>query len=390
MNSNYTAVMALGFRPFFLVATVFGVGSIAAWLAIYSLHWDIPLAAVSPISWHAHEMVFGYCGAVIAGFLLTAVRNWTGLPTLSGLPLLVLTLLWLTARVLPFIPGLPIGLVALFDLGFYLMFALSIAIPLFQARQWQNMSVLTKIALIVLSDLLYYLGVLSIYPQGTYLGIYSGFYLIVGLILMMCRRLIPFFTERGVGYPVTLRNSKWLDTFALTLFLVFWIVELALPHHLFGAVLAGLLAVLHTVRWCWWCTSGVWKKPLLWVLFLAYAFFIVGFVLRAASAFAPISPFLALHAFAVGGVALVTIGMMARVTLGHTGRDIQNPPRSLPAVFGLLFGAAVFRVALPLVDMGHYALWITLSQVLWILSFALFVIVYTPMLVQPRVDGAPG
>jgi uncharacterized protein involved in response to NO len=389
-DSKYTAVSALGFRPFFLIAGLYGVVSIAVWSAVYSLHWDIELGAASPLGWHAHEMVFGYCGAVIAGFLLTAVRNWTGLPTLSGGPLLALVSLWLAARILPFVGGAPVWLIGCFDIGFYLGFVISIGIPLIRTKQWLNLSVWTKVVFILASDVLYYLGVWAVIPNGVYLGIYSGFYLIAGLILMMCRRLIPFFTERGVGYPVTLANSKTLDTIALVLFLLFWIAELALPNHMLGAALSGVLAVLHGIRLVWWHTPGIWKKPLLWILFLAYGFFVVGFVLRTLSAFLPISPFLGLHAFAVGGVGLVTIGMMARVTLGHTGRDIQKPPAALVPVFGLLFLAVCCRVILPLADMSRYGVWIGLSQILWTASFALFVLVYAPMLVKPRVDGAPG
>lgn len=360
------------------------------WFAVYSLHWHIPLNSFSPISWHAHEMIYGYGGAVVAGFLLTAVRNWTDLPTLAGTPLIILALLWLLARLLPFVPAVPIDVIGLLDIGFYLFLLAAIGGPLVKAKQWRNMGVLAIIGLIMASNILYYLGLMSIYQQGISLGIYSGFYLLTGLVLLMCRRLIPLFTTSGIGYEVALKNSLRLDRLVLLLFFLFWISELVLPNHLAGAVLAAVLAIMHATRWAWWHRIGIWKKPLLWVLFIAYGFLIIGFSLRAVSAFLPISSFISLHAFAVGGIGMVTMGMMSRVTLGHTGRVVNNPPPVLGLIFGLMLLAGITRVLFPLFDPDHYLLWVSSSQVFWILGFAGFLLIFAPMLVQPRADGNPG
>lgn len=379
-----------GFRPFFLLAGLFGVASMAVWSLLHSLHMPIPVHAVSPMAWHAHEMIFGYAGAVIAGFLLTSVRNWTGLPTLSGAPLWLLVLLWLAPRLLALTPSAPLALLALFDLSFQALLILALGIPLARTRQWKNLAVLSHVLLLMLSNLLYYLGLLSLYQPGVNQGIQAGFYLVVGLVLLMCRRLIPLFTSRGLGQPLTLRNSGVLDHTALALFLLFWGMELARPGHPVGALLAAALAMSHGIRWCWWHRPGIWQRPLLWVLFVGYGFLILGFAMRALAWLVPLSPFLVLHAFAVGGVGLITMGMMARVSLGHTGQDVHHPPPRSALMFALLILAALARVLMPILDPARQGLWIGASQLLWVLSFGLFGLVIGPMLLRPRLDGSPG
>jgi len=201
---------------------------------------------------------------------------------------------------------------------------------------------------------------------------------------------LPFFIERGVGQPVTLINRVWLDGASLVLFLAFWLADIIEPDSLLVACLAGALCVLHTIRLGGWYAAGIWGKPLLWVLYLAYVAVAVGFALKVAVYVFGISPFLPLHAFTYGGIGLFTLGMMARVTLGHTGRDILNPPAAAGWMFGLLGIGSVIRVVLPLFDAARYVLWIELSQVAWILAFFLFAWVFLPMLLQSRTDGQFG
>jgi uncharacterized protein involved in response to NO len=242
----------------------------------------------------------------------------------------------------------------------------------------------------MLANLLFYAGVLEIYPWGVQAGLYSGVYLILALIFVMSRRVLPFFIERGVGQPVTLTNRAWLDGASLFLFLAFWIADIIEPDSLLVACLAGALCVLHAIRLAGWYAAGIWEKPLLWVLYLAYVAVAIGFALKVAVYLFGISPFLPLHAFTYGGVGLFTLGMMARVTLGHTGRNILEPPAAVAWMFGLLAIGSVIRVALPLFDAAHYVLWIGVSQVLWLLAFSLFLWVFLPMLFQPRTDGQFG
>ena len=385
------AILNLGFRPFFAGAAAFAVLSMLVWMGIYIFGWQWQPVDLPATTWHAHEMIYGYGMAVIAGFLLTAVKNWTGVQTLYGIPLLLLFLLWLTARLRLLVGGAGVlAWVALADGLFNLMLVAALAWPIFKVRQFKQFGILSKIILLMLANLLFYAGVLEIYPWGVQAGLYSGVYLVMALIFAMSRRVLPFFIERGVDQPVTLINRAWLDGASLFLFLAFWLADIAEPDSLLVAGLAGALCVLHTIRLAGWYTAGIRAKPLLWVLYLAYMAIAIGFALKVAVYVFGISPFLPLHAFTYGGIGLFTIGMMARVTLGHTGRNILEPPAAAAWMFGLLAIGSVIRVALPMFDAGHYILWMGVSQVLWIVAFSLFLRVFLLMLFQPRTDGQFG
>jgi uncharacterized protein involved in response to NO len=388
---NNCAFLNLGFRPFFAGAAIFSVLSTLVWLAIYTVGGQWQPAGLPAVSWHAHEMIFGYGLAVIAGFLLTAVKNWTGVQTLHGLPLLLLFLLWSVARGLLLVgdAGLLVW-AAVADLLFNLVLLLALAWPVFKVRQFKQFGIVSKVLLLMLANLLFYIGVLAPYPWGLQAGLYSGVYLIMALIFVMSRRVMPFFIERGLGGTVTLTNRGWLDGASLLLFVAFWLADIFDPDSLVVAGLAAGLCVLHATRLAWWYAAGIWKQPLLWVLFLAYLALVIGFALKAAVSVLGISPLLSLHAFTYGGIGLFTLGMMARVTLGHTGRNIMEPSPAVAWMFGLLAVGSVVRVALPLLDAGHYVFWIGLSQLIWVLAFLLFLWVYLPMLLRARADGQPG
>jgi len=384
------AILNLGFRPFFAGAAIFSVLSMLIWTAMYVFGWYWQPLLPGSI-WHAHEMLYGYSVAVIAGFLLTAVGNWTGVQTLYGIPLLLLFLLWLVARLLLMSgdSGL-LAWAALADVLFNALLVVALAWPIFKVRQFKQFGLLSKVLLLMLANLLFYAGVLEIYPWGVQAGLYSGVYLIMALIFAMSRRVMPFFIERGLDQPVTLINRGWLDAASLFLFIGFWLADIAAPDSLPVAVLAGVLCVLHSVRLAGWYVAGIWRRPLLWVLFLAYVALIVGFALKVAVYVFAISPFLPLHAFTFGGIGLFTLGMMTRVTLGHTGRDVLEPPTPVSWMFGLLLVGSVFRVVLPLLDAAHYVFWMGVSQLLWVSAFSLFLWVFLPMLWRPRVDGQFG
>ena len=385
------AILNLAFRPFFAGAATFAVLSVLVWMGIYIFGWQWPQIGLPATTWHAHEMIYGYGMAVIAGFLLTAVKNWTGVQTLYGIPLLLLFLLWFTARLLLLVGGGGmLAWAALADGMFNLMLVAALAWPVFKVRQFKQFGILSKIILLMLANLLFYAGVLEIYPWGVQAGLYSGVYLIMALIFVMSRRVLPFFIERGVDQPVTLINRAWLDGASLFLFLAFWLADIIEPDSLLVAGLAGALCVLHTTRLAGWYTAGIRGKPLLWVLYLAYVAIAIGFALKVAVYVFGISPFLPLHAFTYGGIGLFTIGMMARVTLGHTGRNILEPPAAVTWMFGLVAIGSVIRVVLPMFDAGHYMLWMGVSQVLWMLTFSLFLLAFLLMLFQPRTDGQFG
>lgn len=384
------ALLNLGFRPFFLLAGVFALVSILIWGGVYVYGWPEPHLPFSPRHWHAHEMIFGYGMAVVAGFLLTAVRNWTHLNTLKGYPLAGLATLWLAARLAGWlVPGDVLAMLLL-DLTFDVWLVVVLFRPILQAKQHDQIGVASKVVLLTLANLCFYLGASGVLEQGIAWGLYTGLYVLLALIFTMVRRVLPFFIERGVGYPVTLKNRKWVDRSSLYVFLMFLIADVFWRNIAATAVLAGLLFAIHTMRLAGWHTLGIWKRPLLWVLYVGYGAATFGFLLKALAPFFFISPSLPLHAFALGGIGIITAGMMARIALGHTGRNVQQPPRLLAPLFISLFTAYVARVLLPLIDPAHSQLWVGIAQAAWLLAFALFVWVYAPILVKARADGMPG
>lgn len=386
------AVFRLAFRPFFLLATLFSIVAVAIWFVLYRQGLPpVGGAQLGAIVWHAHAMIYGYAMAIIVGFMLTAVGNWTGRATLSGTGLMWLAVLWTLARIMPFLSN-PVALkaMALFDLLFALLACLAVLKPIIEAWQWQQLAVWAKLVLLGAGNVLFYLGLFGVIKDGVRLGLFTGLYVIVSLILLMARRVLPFFIEKGVGYPVVMTNRYWLDISSLLFMVVFIVAAVWWPMPALAAWAAVALFVVHGLRLIGWYTPGIWRKPLLWSLYLAYGWLVVGFALFAAAHWLAINPMLSIHAFAYGGVGMMTLGMIARVTLGHTGRDVFNPPAAVSWMLGCLFAGAVTRVLIPLVMPGLYGLWIALSQILWIIAFSQFVWIYAPMLLFPRVDGRPG
>lgn len=384
-------ILNLGFRPFFTGAAIFSVVAMLAWTGMYLFGWFPQSLAIPHTLWHAHEMVYGYGMAVIAGFLLTAVRNWTGVRTITGTPLLLLFLLWLAGRVLlASADSRMLPAAALADGLFGTGLIVAILVPIIRVKQWRQLGIVSKVVLLIASNMVFYAGTLGLLEDGSRMGLYSGIYLVIALIFVMGRRVIPFFIEKGVGYPVQVRNRSWVDIASLVLFLGFWIADVLQPDTLLVAMLSVALLALHALRLVDWHTPGIWQRPLLWVLYLGYGWLGAGFALKAAVPLLGISPQPALHAFAYGGIGMITLGMMSRVTLGHTGRDVFAPPSVLSAMFAVVLAGAAARVVLPLFDPARYIIWIGISQVLWIVAFSIFLVVCLPMLARPRADGQPG
>jgi uncharacterized protein involved in response to NO len=388
------ALFNLGFRPFFLLAGVFSLVSIFIWGNAYVYGWSMQRLPFSPLHWHAHEMIFGYGMAVAAGFLLTAVRNWTHIQTPQGYSLAGMATLWLAARLAGWMFPAQILPMLLTDLMFDVWLIVAVFGPILRAKQHQQIGIASKLILLMLANLCFYLGVSGVLEQGIVWGLYSGFYVLLALIFSMARRVLPFFIERGVGYPVELKNRLWIDRTVIYVFVLFLIADVFWRNVPVAAVFAAILFASHMVRLAEWHTAGIWKKPLLWVLYVGYGGATFGFLLKALAPFYSASfspgPSLALHAFAVGGIGMITAGMMARISLGHTGRNIQQHSRLLAPIFMSLIAAYVARVLLPMVAPDHYPLWLGLAQAAWLVAFALFVWVYAPILVKPRMDGMPG
>jgi len=384
-------VFVLGFRPFFLAAGIFAVLSMVMWMAIFSFSLPFPLTGLAPYQWHAHEMIYGFTLSVVAGFLLTAIKNWTSVQTLQNRPLMLLFSLWLGARLCLLFGTDLLILAAVLDLSFNLLLVAAMLQPVIRVKQWKQLAIISKILLLGLFNGLFYLGALGLLEQGVNWSIYGGLMLLIALVFTMGRRVMPFFIEKGVGYPVQLKNSRWLDLSSLFLFLAFAISEVFFTQYRVSSYLAAALFVVSSMRLYNWHTRGIWSKPLLWGLYGAFVFITLGLLLFALLPYSPlITRSMAYHAFAFGGIALITVSMMSRVTLGHTGRNIQQPSCWINIAQILLLIGAIIRVFGPALMPAHYAGWIVIAQLLWIIGFSLFVVSNFRFLTQPRIDGSPG
>ena len=384
-------IFRLGFRAFFLAAGIFAIISMVAWMASYVFSVEFLFSGMPASLWHAHEMIFGYAMAVVAGFLLTAIKNWTGVEVLRGIPLASLLALWLLARLMP-LSGLtiPLMLIAIANIAFLLLLTIACLRPVLKVKQYKQVGIISKLFLLALCDVVFYLGITGMLNDGVHWGLYSALYILIALVLVMLRRVMPMFIKNGIDGDIELKNRAWLDNASLVLLIVLWISDVFTSYDQLTAATAMLLALLHMIRLAGWYTHRIWRKPLVWVLVAAYGFIILGFILKALAVYLNAAPSLSLHAFTVGGIGLVTIGMMTRVSLGHTGRNVFQPPAILFWIFATLLLSAVVRVLLPLIDMEFYIYWIGLSQLLWMVAFTLFVVVYAPMLLNARVDGRDG
>jgi uncharacterized protein involved in response to NO len=384
------SLFVLGFRPFFLGAGFFSIISISLWMAMYVFGISIPLNGLSSLHWHAHEMIYGYTMAVVAGFLLTSVKNWTGIQTIQNTKLKLVFLLWAGARLCMLMGTKWIYLAALFDLTFNLLLFTAALVPVIKVKQWSQVGIISKLSLLAISNLLFYLGVLGVLEQGVYWGIYSGLYLLIALVLTMGRRVMPFFIERGVGYPVQLKNSRFLDLTTLFLFLLFTLDEVFMRTGMTPYISAALFIVT-SLRLYNWHTPGIWRVPLLWGLYGAFISINIGFGMFTATAFSSIiTPSLALHAMTFGGIGVITLSMMSRITLGHTGHDVRHPSAWIAVAQWLLVLGVITRVLLPIFLPEFYVYLVAISQGLWIGAFIIFLAVNFPLLNSPRVDGAAG
>lgn len=382
----------IGFRPFFSLAGLAAILFMAAWMAFYQTWLPWPGLPLSSSQWHAHSMIYGFAMAVVAGFLLTATSNWTGLPTASGKWLAALASCWLAARLSVFwSPLLAMSFDALFSLGL----VYSVTRPIVLKKQRRQIAIVAKLLLLVAGNSLFYWQVCRLpgadaLPQAIHWSLYGGFYLLIGLILTMARRVVPFFIERGVGYPVQLIQNRWLDLSSLSLFLLLFIIEVWWQQQHWVALLAAGLLLVNVWRLYNWHTPGIWRNPMLWSLYLACGWICVGFLLLSLRPFITMPGTAALHSFAVGGIGLITISMMCRVSLGHTGRNVRQTPRAMPLAFGLLLLAAILRSIMPGWLPSAYPLWILSAQLCWIAAFSIFSLQLIPMLWQPRIDSSPG
>ena len=379
----------LGFRPFFLLGALFSCLAMLGWVGQLNNWFALP-GIGNPIWWHAHEMLFGFGAAIVAGFLLTAVQNWTAHPGVRSWPLALIVGLWVLPRcLLPWLGEGNLILMAL-DLAWLPLCAWFLAKPVIMTRQWRNLFFVPLLLIMTLLNGASWLW-RDEWSAVEHLLI-TTVLLFTTLIAVMGGRVIPFFTARGTGQEKA-PPSPWLERGALAslwLILLLWLLPDSWTNSLYMVPLYIVAAGLHLGRQLRWRPGTTLAQPLLWSLHLAYLFIPLGLLALAAQAAGlPLSLSLASHLLSAGCMGTMILGMIARVSLGHSGRAL-HVGRRITLAFALVILSAFMRVLLPLYWPSLTLTGWNLSGWSWIAAYGLFVWVYTPILTRPRADGRPG
>lgn len=366
-------VWAMAFRPFYLLAALWGAAAVLLWA------WGFQgTASLSGLYWHAHEMIWGYAAAVVVGFLLTAAATWTGQTPVRGKLLMALAGCWLLARVTALLPqgalwsgvaGTVFFALALWGLG----------AAVWRSRNQRNYLTVAALAVFALTHTAFHLGV----PQQGALT--AGLMVVAGFIGLIGSRVIPFFTAKrlNTAQPAPL---AWLNHAALLLPITAGVLMMYAPAHT-GTAWAGIACAGVAAVQLWrWHQRGIWREPLLWTLFVGYAFTVAGVAIAAATPYRSAG----IHLIAVGGIGLLTLSMMTRTALGHTGRALYPAPSGLTAAFWLMTAAALIRVAAAALAGTAYLHSVRLSAALFAAALLLYAWRYLPWLLRPRLDGKNG
>jgi uncharacterized protein involved in response to NO len=380
------ALLALGFRPLYLVAALFAALAIPAWIAVWTGRIGAP-EGVPAMAWHAHEMIFGFVAAVVIGFLFTAGRNWTNRPTPVGAGLAALVALWLAGRA-AMATG-PHALAAAIDLAFLPACAVALARALVRAGNRRNYLFVGLLGLLTAANAAFHLAVAGAIAVAPHRAVEAALLVVVMIVTVMAGRVVPMFTRNGTGrlraraHPAIERIVATTTVAAATV----WLLDVP-AFVLVPITLAA--AAAHVARIALWDPLGTRRHPLLWILHVSYAWIPIGFALMAAAALTErVTPTLAVHAFALGAVGGMIVGMITRTARGHTGRPlIASAPEAV--AFACVHLAAAVRVFGPIVAPDAYLEAVVLSGALWSAAFALYAVVYWPILTRPRLDGRPG
>jgi len=385
-RGDSSAFLALAFRPFFLAASVWSALSLAMWITMFMAGLALP-SRFDPLTWHIHEMLFGFVLAAIAGFMLTAIPTWTGRPPLHGAYLAGLAALWLLGRITCLLSAwIPLWLAAVLDLGFPFVLCSFAAREIISARNWRNVAMPVPVGVLGIANLLMYFEQAgrAVAPG---LGWRLGLAAIIVLISVVGGRIIPAFTrnwllKRGA---VTLPRSDWLliDRAALATLhggLIGW--TFFPQFHPLGVLLV-LAAAFNLWRLACWHGLTTLSEPLLAILHIGYLWVIVGVALLGANLLSTVVPIsAAIHALTAGAIGTMVIAVMTRVALGHTGRVIEAD-RITTMIYLIVMTAAIIRIIATVAGGASIPL-LGVSAILWVAGFGLFSMVYGPILISPR------
>jgi len=382
------AILSYGFRPFFLFGAVWAALAVAIWLPMLAGSLELP-TVFAPVDWHVHELLYGYLPAIVAGFLLTAIPNWTGRLPVTGTPLLGLLLIWAAGRLAVAMSArLGVAWAAAIDLIFLAALAAVVAREIIAGRNLRNLKVLLLVGLLLAGNVVFHVE--SALTLRTGYGTRTGIAAAVLLISLIGGRIVPSFTrnwlvrERPGPLPRPFNRFDLATLVAAVAALALWV---ALPEHeptAAAALVAGLLHALRLARWRGYRTAA---EPLVLVLHVGYAFVPLGFFLVAAAHAFPahLTASGAVHGWTAGAVGLMTLAVMTRATLGHTGRPLTaTAPTQL--IYAAAVVAALARI-ISAVGLGREPL-LHLSATAWVLAFVGFAVVYGPLLTSPRRQAA--
>jgi uncharacterized protein involved in response to NO len=378
------ALWNLGFRPFYLAAALFAAASLPLWVA--QVTGVLPTPYLQAPAWHGHEMLFGYTMAVIAGFLLTAVRNWTSQPTPSGATLAGLVALWIAGRVLVLSPFAMAS--ALVNAAFPLAVAMAIGIPILRSRNQRNYFFIGLLVLLAAAVFAFHLAQVGTIAWPARASLQAGLDTVLFVMAVMGGRVIPMFTNNGI--PGTqAKRLPWVERAALGSVLALLAADVAQAPAPVIAVVAAAATLAHAWRLALWQPWRTLRTPLVWVLHLAYAWIVIALLLRGLAALDLVVETFATHALTVGAIGGLTIGMMTRTARGHTGRPLIAD-RFEVTCYVLVALAALMRVGGGLLLPDAYLATVIASATCWSAAFALYVVRYWPVLSRPRLDGKPG
>jgi uncharacterized protein involved in response to NO len=386
------SLLDYGFRPFFLLAGVFAALVIPAWMGLYSGH-ALPPGALPAMYWHAHEMLYGFITAAIAGFLLTAVPSWTGSRGFAGAPLACAVGAWLAGRVaMAAVGSLPFWLVATAELLLLPVLAALLAPPLLRSRN-RNLAMLVVILVLWIIDAAFLLGLAR--GDAALMGrmLVLAIDVVLVLVTIVGGRIVPAFTANALrrrGETVEIRASAWVDRVAIGATIANAVIDLVSPGDAWIAAVAGVAAIAHAVRLSGWRSFKARGESILWILHLGYAWLPAGLALKAGFLLGHF-PWAAKwqHALTVGVFGTMILAVMTRVALGHTGRPLVVS-RVTTVAYLLLTACVLVRVFGGWMLPAQYVSVMFAAAALWAAAFILFLVVYTPILARPRADGKPG
>lgn len=380
-------LFAKGFRPFFLCAAAYAALAVPLFLLELTGRVDAG-AYLAPLYWHAHEMVFGFSTAVLGGFLLTAVSNWTSRPTAEGGALAMLVALWIAGRVGMLVPDeLPRYVPAILDLAFIPALIVACARPILATRSRRNYGFLVLLTGLSIANAAVHAAALGFAPvRCQRQGNWAAVDILVIALVVMTGRVVPMFTRNAIRSE-DVRGSPPLERLAtIAVVLILAMETLEAPPKAVGVAscLAGVLAAL---RMASWGTRRTLHEPLLWILHAGSIWIAIGLILRGAASFSPVPLGSGLHALTAGAIGTLTLGMMSRVAQGHTGRPLAVPPQ-IAVAFGAVALGGVIRVLAPVFWAGMLAP-LVVAGLLWSAAFAVYLVSYAPVLAAARVDGQP-